>query len=474
MSRLHYFIRTLVLCAVLIFHVKNSGAQVLSFDSYMSSVVREHPAAEQADLLGDIASAEWLASKGAFDPTAFAEAKAKRFSGTDYYRMAEAGVSYVSPFALQLRAGQQRAEGSYLNPMETVPEDGQFFTEITLPLGRGLLTDESRTARRIARLGMDAADAERAIWLNDLLAQAGKQYWNWVYARGQQDIYEEVLRLAGERYEAVRFNFQQGSIPAMDTLEAAIQLQNRRIQLDRARLARHIEEGMLRLYLWGDDGPRNELNWSPPAVDSLLDAAAAAARRTSPNAQPPLLDKIKIEKGMLELEERLKKEYLKPKVNLSFALLGESWRLVGSEAGTEFTSAVRDHHLWKVSFGFPLFLREARGELKKVKFKQEQVELKIIQTDAEIKNLIQLSDRQIDTNRELLLGQMQITADLRSLWSLERERFALGKGSLFMVNAWETQWIEGELQKLKLFSELEKARIERDRAAGILLNRYLE
>ena len=111
MSRLHDFIRTFVLCSMLIFHVKNSGAQVLSFDSYMSSVVREHPAAERADLLGNIASAEWLASKGAFDPTAFAEAKAKRFSGTDYYRMAEAGVSYVSPFALQLRAGQQRAEG---------------------------------------------------------------------------------------------------------------------------------------------------------------------------------------------------------------------------------------------------------------------------------------------------------------------------------------------------------------------------
>jgi hypothetical protein len=65
--------------------------------------------------------------------------------------------------------------------------------------------------------------------LNDLLLEALEGYWNWVRAYNQLLIYREFIDLALERFDGIRESFTQGDLPAIDTLEAFIQVQNRRI-----------------------------------------------------------------------------------------------------------------------------------------------------------------------------------------------------------------------------------------------------
>ena len=75
--------------------------------------------------------------------------------------------------------------------------------------------------------------------------------------------------------------------------------------------------------------------------------------------------------------------------------------------------------------------------------------------------------------QRLYREQQQIAAEYKLLWEAENEKFELGKGSLFLINARESQWIEAELKAVKFFTELQKAYLKRQLALGILVNEYI-
>ena len=79
----------------------------------------------------------------------------------------------------------ERNSGDYLNPERYIGSEfnyQQFYAGISLPLGRGLVTDERRTALRQAELFKDMTEAEQVKLINKLLLEAAKEYWQWYYA----------------------------------------------------------------------------------------------------------------------------------------------------------------------------------------------------------------------------------------------------------------------------------------------------
>lgn len=451
----------------------------LTLENYLRGVVDFHPVSRQALNYFVLANAELLESKGAFDPELYGYAKAKRFSGSNYYRTLEGGVSYQTPFALRAKVGFEEASGTFLNPMNKVPSAGQFKTELTLPVGKGLLMDEERARRRIAGIGVQRAESERLSLLNELLANAGYSYWEWVYTVEQRRIYEMVTELAEIRQEAVKYSFEFGAKPALDTLEANIQLRNRRNQLQQSLLEERQAIIELTNYLWTEEGQPDSSTFIAPAWDELsppeMDIIADPSRINTMVTSHPDIRQMTYGLDQVRVEERLKKEYLKPKADISFALLGEGWRFAGTPgADNEIPVVLEDNHIWKISLGFPLFLRSARGALQANRVKQDQISLKIDQKQLELTNKAEQFNTQLMQLQRLYEEQQRIAAEYKLLWEAENEKFNLGKGSLFLINARESQWIQAELKAVKFFAELQKSYLKRQLALGILANDYLE
>lgn len=473
--------RSVAFLALLIFPTFISHAQgpVLTFDDFISEVARNHPLARQAENFNRIAIADLLESRGAFDPELYGKATAKRFDGTNYYRTLEAGISYQSPFALRAKVGFEEASGTFLNPMEKVPEAGQLKTELTLPLGKGLLMDEARANRKKAMIGLDLARSEQLSLLNELLAMAGYAYWDWIYAEEQRRIYEQVASLARIRFDAVRYSFENGAKPALDTLEANIQMRNRENQLEQALLEEQRARLILGNFRWDPAGiPSNtpfespvRSEWPQPDADFLIGDTTIFANRVG---QHPDIRQLAFELDQVRVEERLKLEYLKPKADLSFAVLGEGWRFAGKGDGADIPLILEDFHVWNISVGFPLFLRTARGGLQANRVKQQQLDLKIDQKQLELMNKARQYQFQMLQWNTLYAQQRQIASEYKLLWEAETEKFNLGKGSLFLINARESQWIEAELKAAKFFTEIFKSYIQRQLSLGILANEYLD
>lgn len=464
---------------VLLISLSYAQGQVLSFEGFLGEVARNHPLAKQADNFNRIAVADLLESRGAFDPELYGKASAKRFDGTNYYRTLEAGVSYQSPFALRAKVGFEEASGTFLNPMEKVPEAGQLKTELTLPLGKGLLMDEARANRRKAMIGLDLAKSEQMSLLNELLAMAGYAYWDWIYAEEQRRIYEQVASLARIRFDAVRFSFENGAKPALDTLEANIQMRNRENQLEQALLEEQRARLGLGNFRWDPNGspmsndfigPERE-DWPEPGPDFLIGDTSIFASWVG---QHPDIRQLAFELDQVRVEERLKREYLKPNADLSFAVLGEGWRFAGLGDGADIPLILEDFHTWNISVGFPLFLRTARGGLQANRVKQQQIDLKIDQKQLELMNKVRQYQYQMIQWNTLYSQQRQIASEYKLLWEAETEKFNLGKGSLFLINARESQWIEAELKAVKFFTEIFKSYIQRQLSLGILANEYVD
>jgi outer membrane protein TolC len=121
-----------------------------------------------------------------------------------------------------------------------------------------------------------------------------------------------------------------------------------------------------------------------------------------------------------------------------------------------------------VQFGLPLFLRQARGDLKQANIKIAQQEEETKQVKLEIENkikkyyaeLIALKNQQLLTNNSV--------ANAKKLLDAEFQRFEIGESSLFLVNSRELKYIEVLLKSYELKSKFFKTIIALNWAKGNL------
>ena len=162
---------------------------------------------------------------------------------------------------------------SSLNPENNLPTNGLWYGGISVPVGKGLFIDQRRAELRKAQLFVDATKAEREKMLNQLFFDAINEYWQWTQLWNQLQIYEEMVELADLRFEAVKRGFELGDQPAVDTLEAFIQLQNRQMMEYDVRLKYDQSTLKLSNYLWYENNAPLEIEPAlhPPALENLID-----------------------------------------------------------------------------------------------------------------------------------------------------------------------------------------------------------
>lgn len=448
----------------------------LSLNQYLDLVKANHPLVRQAYLLNRQAEAYQLKARGGFDPKLNIDFEQKSFDGKDYFSVGQAELKVPTWYGLELKAGYNWAEGAYVNPDAQLPAAGQGVLGLNINLLQGMLIDERRTALRQAELLLQQNEQERRARINELLIEANQSYWDWVFAYNRLGVYEEAYQLAMTRLDALRESYRQGYKAAVDTLEGSIQVQNRFTALQEAQLTLEAARLELSNYLWANNNVPLELTAATMAPDlTTMDIRAIPVaqldtlRRQLYDAHPAL-SVLRYQKEQLNLEQRLKREMLKPRLQLSYNFLADGWRFNAYEGAEQsyLQNMLAENYKLGIQFSFPLFLRKERANLSLNEIKIQQTSLKLLQKRLNLQNKFSF----YETTASTLLRQIEqyetMTNNYRALLAAENEKFRLGSSSLFLINSREQKLIEAQEKLLKAQTSFLKAGTALRAVAGVL------
>ncbi|WP_242510082.1 TolC family protein [Hymenobacter persicinus] len=437
-------------------------ARVFSLQDLAELVFANHPLVKQAALLSADAQAQVLAARGGFDPKLGSGFDRKIFGGTDYYnRWANELKVPLWPGGIDLKAGYDRMVGTYVNPEYRTPLDGLAGVGLSVPLGQGLLIDARRSTLRQARIMVQAAEADQVKQINEVWLQAVKDYWNWYYASQQAQLVQEGVALADTRFRATSRRALLGDQAPIDSVEASITVQDRQLQAQQLVVELQNARLLLSNHLWNKDAQPVELPaYAVPQRPMLVPVDTVQfgqLQRQAAVAHPTLL-KLDAKIRQLGVEERYRRELLKPKINVSGTLLsrGDFYR---PEVPAYYDFGLNNYKLG-VDFAFPLFLRQERGKLQQARLKVQDATLEQQQSRRTIVNQVQAVYNSLQAYERQLTLQAQTIANQRQLLQAELQKFELGESTIFLINARESKLIELRIKQESLRASYEKARAE--------------
>lgn len=429
-----------------------ADSAVLSYDDYMGLVERYHPVAMMANLELDFAEADLQRSRGGFDPTMFGTYDNKEFKDVGYYDALIADLVIPTWAGISLNAGFLNSSGVFLNPEKVAPDGGLINAGLTAQLGAGMLMDNRRAALRQAQIGLEQGEVDRILLLNKLYYEATQAYYNWAFAEQGLNVATEALDLATFRYGAVREAYRLGDLPAIDTVEAYTQVLNRLYKLREAQTAWVEGVNLAGVYLWDED--HNTLR-IPPGIRPeklqnqplLIDMATMVIEDKHPE-----LRKLQNTRDIIDINRRLAAEYLRPKLEVSYNFLSENARVREDVMWFDDHRLFESNYELKVKAAFPLLLRDARGKVGLAKIRMSMVEQDLYNVKANLQANLDAALTDLSNLRDQVGFFEQNVDYLDRLLEGERQLFNNGESSLFLINARESQLIDGQIIFYKLLA----------------------
>jgi outer membrane protein TolC len=419
------------------------GSEVLSFKAYLSQVQAQHPLAKQIRLLRERGRQEVQRARGAFDPNIGVQFDAKSFDNKNYYSIFQSYVKVPTWIGIEAEGGFVYNSGIYLNPEDKVPENGQAYLGLNLPLLQGLITNERQLMVRQAQAVQTRNEAELALLINDLLYEAAKAYWDWMKSYYEIQLIEQSLVLAQQRYNATKGAFEQGDKPAIDTLESFLIIQDRQMRLREAQLNFQQHQWGLSMYLWS--AQQQPLSLAPNAmpmplseqVIAPLDSNVLLQALERSDSLHPALAWYEWELKRLEWERKLKANKILPKLDLKYNLLA-----VSGLAFMDDPDNTAHNYKLGVKFSMPLLLRQSRADLELTKLKLQETRFKREQKRWELNNKVQsyFAEVQLFAAQTKLLEQM--VENYSTLLQAEQQKFSIGESSIFLLNAREMKLLD--------------------------------
>ena len=444
---------------------------VLSLENFVTMVLLNHPIVKQADLLPETAKQEIRLARGAFDPKLSSSWDVKNFDDKEYFDLFNTTLKVPTWFPIDPKISVDRNRGQFVNPENQIPLPDDFrqvTAGVSLPIGRGLLIDQRRATVRQAEIFSKITDAERIKLINKVLLSASKDYWEWYFTFYNFLLVEESLSITRDIYQRVLDDFEFGEVAAVDTVQAASKLVERQVERQSALIDFRRAGLVLSNYLWGDlEEPMEIGDGVVPDLDFQMNMLGAALSLDSLESlalqQHPELVKTNLKLDQLEVERRLARENLKPRIDVNYNLLNAP-----INSGGDFVELqLRNNYKFGVEFEFPLFLRKERSKLRLTKIKIEQTGFELSQLEREIINEIRASSFELD-NTQSMLGLMQQSVEF-SKAVLEAGIYDLeeGESDLFKINLLQDKLLETQIKLMKMRANMEKARVTLYWSAGL-------
>ena len=436
---------------------------VLRFAEYMGYVKKHHPLVKQAELQLSEGEATLLRARGGFDPKIEADLDRKKFMGSEYYNELNATFKIPTWYGIEFKANFEENSGDFLNPDLSVPEGGLYSAGVSFSVAQGFWINERMATLRRARFFREQSMADRDLLVNAILAEASKAYFTWLEANNERAIYTRFLRNAEIRFNGVKQGVEAGEQAAIDSVEARIAVQNRKLSLEAARLKQRKAALELSNYLWLNGVPMEVQEGVLPEMPStenvraslmVTDTLMADAWATHPKLRS--LD-FKI-KG-LTVDRSLKRNKLLPRLDVQYNFL--------STEATPLTNFNTANYKAFVNFSLPLFLRKERGDLKLANIKLQDANLDLMSSSLAIRNKIDAAGVEIASLEEQNDLVQAIVRDYEQLVQAEERKFFLGESSLFLINSRERNLIDAQLKQNKLSIDSFNAIVKLFQAMGL-------
>lgn len=428
----------------------------LSHQEFLAIVKKYHPLSFKYQLQNKIAEAELIKAKGNFDPILSGKLGEKNIDGTQYYTQKNIELDIPTWYGININGAYNDLNGEKLNNSETKGGLAQFG--ITVPLAKNLLYDKRRAMLDQAKFALKMTEAEQILLTNDLLLEAENTFWEWVKNYEIYNLQRKAVQINLERLALTKKTYNYGERPAIDTVEAASQLQSFQVQERDAFLNFVKSTQELQLFLWKDHQDLYEISQVIFPATSLeehngytdFEFLVQEVESKQLNNHASLQYYFQKEK-ILESERRLKWQSFLPKFDFTYNFFNkENYR-------AKYLPLFDNNFQYALKLEIPIFLRQAKAEY-------QIAQLKISQNQQEI----QLKSREISTKietykNEVLNYHLQIDLtnnnlkNYQKLLKGEEIRFSNGESSLFLINARENKLIEAREKNLELKAKFLKS-----------------
>jgi outer membrane protein TolC len=440
-----------------------------TIENFYHLVTRHHPVARQAGLLSDFARQEIRLARGNFDPKIEVQYATKNFNNTEYYKVLDGVLKFPTLFPVDPKIGIERNEGQYLNPERYISDQfdyKQLYMGVSLPLGRGLITDERRAALRQAELFRDMTEAEQVRLINNLLLSAAHDYWAWYNAYYNFRLLNRGVAVALDIFQRTKVNVVQGEAAPVDSVQAKITFQQRQIEQQEAFLEFRNTGIELSTYLWDSLGNPLELlpHLAPVLQADLLVLSPQALTELTEQARKnhPELRKYSVRLFQLDVDRRLATEFLKPRLDVNYNFLNQPFDPSG---GTNFS--LGENYKFGLDFSFPVFIRKERARLAQTKLRITGTEFERSLAERQIINDINAAHNLLVNTAAILVNQADMVRNYERLLRAELLNFTNGESDLFKINIQQERLIQSQTKLVKLMAEYERNKALLYWAAGL-------
>ena len=423
------------------------SAKELTYTEFLGYVKKYHPLVKNANLEINKAQANLMMARGGFDPKIEVDFSKKQFKDKEYYSILNSSFKIPTWYGIEIKAGFDNNEGIYLNPENTVPNQGLTSLGISVPLGQGLFINQRMADVRKAKLQMKLSQSERKLQAITVLYDASLAYFNWKKNFNEVKLYEAYNKNAGIRFKGIKTSIIEGDKPAIDSIEAGILVKNRRLNLEDSKLKLAKAKLELANFLWLENNipfelseeliPETQLEFTIQEslkTNDLLNTDFSITNHPKINALQSKID-------ILNVEKKLKANMLLPKIDVGYSYLSEPSYIDNYQ--------FQDYKIG-LDFYFPLFLRKERGSLKLAKYKVQETEFALDLEKVQLSNKINAQRMEIESlqrQKELIKGLVE---DNLTMLNSEERLFSFGESSLFLINTRENNLVSAQLSQIAL------------------------
>lgn len=425
-------------------------SNIMSLQEYLGYVKQFHPIVKQANLVIAESEAKLLKSRGAFDPKLEVDYDKKQFKGSEYYNKLNATFKVPTWYGIELKANFEENTGIFLNPEANVPTDGLYSVGVSVSLARGLLMNERMSMLKRAKLFKEQAKADRQLLVNEILMKSAQAYFDWLKTYNEQQVYFSFLENAQLRFDGVKKSFVAGERASIDTLEAGITVNNRKLNLEKATIKYTKATLKLSNFLWLENNVPIELQEGIipdtntfETIDITLNINSFSVDTLNIEAHPKLIS-LDRKYESLKIDKRLKANRLLPQVDLEYNFITQTPEFINSLDQNQYKGGIK--------VKFPLFLRKERGDLKLSKLKLQNTEYEIASTKVSLNNKIRAISQEINSLERQNGYAIQIVNDYQTLLTAEERKFFLGESSIFLVNSRESKLIDSKLKAIDVLN----------------------
>lgn len=421
---------------------------IISLSEYLGYVKSFHPIVKQANLIISESEVKLMKSRGAFDPKLEVDYDRKKFKNTEYYDKLNAAFKIPTWYGIELKGNFEENTGVYLNPESNVPIDGLYSVGVSISVAKGLLTNERMAMLKQAKMFVNQAKADRQLLVNNILYKATLSYFNWLKTYNEKRVYEDFLDNAQIRFNGIKKSYEVGDKPAIDTLEARITLNDRKLNLEKSRI-KFIKSSLeLSNFLWLNENTPIEINDGIipntntfETIDFTLNTSLLDIENLNLDEHPKL-QSLDYKFQSLNIDKRLKMNNLLPQIDLQYNFLSQTPESLNTFNSADYKSGV--------NVSFPLFLRKERGDLKLAKIKIQDTQYEIQSTKVALKNKIDAINQELESFVLQNDYTEIIVEDYNKMLTAEERKFFLGESSLFLVNSRESKLIDAKLKAISL------------------------